>query len=418
MNTDYIVIGAGLIGLSTAYALLERGAGSVRILERRAGAALETSFANAGMVHASLADPWNGPGVGRQLIGSVFDPASPMKLRLASLPGLSFWGLKFLKYSAPERHWNATKHNYFLADHSMQKLAQWRDKLDIKDGYSLPGMMKIFRSLPEYENAKSVVENLVGLGLEARYLSGKEAIEREPYLAPIAHKIKKAIYFPNDYKANAYEFCQGLALAIEKLGGHIEYEKTIQHIIHRDSKIIGVKTNTGDYFAKTTIVAAGPWSYQLLAPLGVGLSMRPVKGYSLTFDGVTGPQIPVGDKSLHAAVTPLGNSVRIAGTAEFTGFNRALKQSRIAPLLSMLEQIYPDLAEGLSIEDGKWWCGFRPVSADGVPFIGMVKPGLAVNAGQGHMGWTLSAGSGDVLASILCGEKPAINMEPFSPNRK
>ena len=101
MKADFQIIGGGLIGLSTAYALLERGAGSVRVLEARNGVALETSYANAGMVHASLAAPWNGPGVGRQLLGSIFDPSSPMKLHLNALPNLTGWGLKFLKHSSP-----------------------------------------------------------------------------------------------------------------------------------------------------------------------------------------------------------------------------------------------------------------------------------------------------------------------------
>lgn len=418
MHSDFLIIGGGLMGLASAYALLRRGAGSVRILEARAGVALETSHANAGMIHASLADPWNGPGVGQQLLGSILDPASPMKLRLAALPSLGFWGLKFLKYSSPARHWAATQHNYFLADFSMQMLTRWRESLSIDDGYVRPGMMKIFRSTPEYEDAKAMVEKLRTLGLEAQYLDSAGAVEREPCLAPIGAQIQHGIYFPNDYRANAYSFCQGLASHIEKLGGQIAYQVSMRGFIKDGDKIIGVKTDSADYLAKTTILAAGPWSYKLLAPLGVKLSVRPVKGYSLTFENLVGPQIPVGDKSLHAAVTPLGTSLRIAGTAEFTGFNRTLNPSRLRPLLAMLQQIYPQLADGLSLADGKPWCGFRPISADGVPFIGKVRDGLALNTAQGHMGWTLSAGSGEVLAALLCGEKPPISMDAFNPNRK
>ena len=417
MKTDFQIIGGGLIGLSTAYALLERGAGSVRVLEARGGVALETSFANAGMVHASLANPWNGPGVGRQLLGSLFDPSSPMKLHPSALPSLMGWGLKFLKHSSPARHWQATQNNYRLAEYSMQQIESWRRKLKIEDDFEGTGMMKIFRSQQGFNKAKPLADKMIGLGLEAHYLSGEEAAQREPCLAPIAHKIKTALYFPNDYRADAYKFCRALEAEIIRLGGTVEAGVHVEKIIKDGGAITGVATNKGDYFAGTTIVAAGARSYQLLQPLGIKLSLRPVKGYSLTFENIKGPKVPVGDMGLHAAVTPLGGKLRIAGTAEITGFNPSMKSARLEPLLAMLREIYPDLTEGLSLEDAQAWHGFRPVSADGIPYIGKRAPGLAVNTGQAHMGWTLSAGSGALLADILCGAAPKLEAEAFNPGR-
>ena len=417
MKADFQIIGGGLIGLSTAYALLERGAGSVRVLEARDGVALETSYANAGMVHASLADPWNGPGVGQQLLGSLFDPSSPMKLHLSALPHLMGWGLKFLKHSSPSRHWQATQNNYRLAVYSMQKIENWRDKLKIEDGFEGMGMMKIFRSQQGFNKAKPLADKMIGLGLEAHYLTGKQAAQREPCLAPIAHKIKTALYFPNDYRADAYKFCRALEVEIIRLGGTVETGVHVEKFIKDGPAISGVNTNKGAYFAGTTVVAAGARSYQLLKPLGVKLSMRPVKGYSLTFKDLKGPKMPVGDMGLHAAVTPLGDDLRIAGTAEITGFNPSMKPARLEPLLAMLREIYPDLTKGLSMEDGQAWHGFRPVSADGSPFIDSAHPGLAINTGHAHMGWTFSAGSGALLADLLLGNTPKIDAEPFALSR-
>lgn len=422
MKPDFQIIGGGLIGLSTAYALLKRGA-SVRILEAREAVALETSFANAGMVHASLADPWNGPGVGRQMLGSLFGLHSPMTLRLGALPSMAGWGLKFLKHSTSPRHWQATQTNYELAKYSASLIHAWRSELNIQDDFENLGLLKIFRSQSALDKAGAITDKLQGLGLRAEYLAGREVAQKESCLAPITDKLAGAIYYPDDYKADAYAFCKALEQGIIKLGGEILTNTSVISLTVRDGKTTGVKTATDELFATTTIIAAGALGTNLLRPLGVRLPVRPVKGYSLTFEGseafanVKGPKLPVVDDDLHCAVTPLAGAIRIAGTAEITGFNSSLPRSRLAPLLTMLRDVYPDLAQNLSLEDGKPWHGFRPVSADGVPLIGVVKPGLAVNTGHGHMGWTMSAGSGALLADTLLGETSIMDADPFSPNR-
>ena len=425
MKPDFQIIGGGLIGLSTAYALLKRGA-SVRIIEAREAVALETSFANAGMVHASLADPWNGPGVGRQMLGSVFGLSSPMTLRLGALPSTLGWGLKFLKHSTPVRHWQATKSNYKLAEYSASLINEWRRELNIKDDFENLGLLKIFRSQRALDKAVAITDILQSLGLRAEYLTGREAAQKEPCLGQIANKLVGAIYYPDDYKADAYAFCQALEQAVKNLGGEIITNTQVSSLLQQDGRIIGAVTKAADFYAQTTIIAAGAHSTDLLRPLGVRLPVRPVKGYSLTFenggvfdnvDGSKLPILPVVDDDLHCAVTPLLGTVRIAGTAEITGYNAAMPKSRLMPLLNMLRNVYPNLAKNLSLEDGKAWHGFRPVSADGVPLIGMIKPGLAVNTGHGHMGWTMSAGSGALLADSLLGKTSIVDAAPFNPNR-
>ena len=419
---DFQIIGGGLIGLSTAYTLLKRGA-SVRIIEAREAVALETSFANAGMVHASLADPWNGSGVGRQMLGSLFGLNSPMTLHLRALPSMAGWGFKFLKNATPTRHWQATRANYKLAEYSMSLIHKWRDELDIKDGFESLGLLKIFRSQSALDKAGAITGKLQHLGLRAEYLTGADIANKEPCLASISDKLAGAIYYPDDYKADAYAFCKALEQAVIKLGGEIITGAPVKSVLSRAEKTIGVITATGEYFAGTTIIAAGAHSTDLLRPLGVHLPVRPVKGYSLTFENLGGskppsfPKLPVVDDDLHCAVTPLAGAVRIAGTAEITGFNAAMPKSRLMPLLNMLRSVYPDLAQNMSLEDGTTWHGFRPVSADGVPLIGMVKPGLALNTGHGHMGWTMSAGSGVLLADILLDRPQTLDPTQFSAIR-
>lgn len=416
MKPDFQIIGGGLIGLSTAYALQEHGA-TVRIVEARKAVALETSFANAAMVHASLADPWNSPDVGRQMLVSLLGFSSLMKLRLWALPSLTGWGLKFLKYSRPDLHWQATKANYHLAEYSARQIRKWRDDLEIDYDYQSSGLLKIFRNPKAMDMAVDLNEKLAVLGLKAETISAQETVKKEPFLAPIADKLVGATFYPDDFKADAYRYCKALEQAIIARGGEILTNTKALSLIEENGKILGVRSVQADILAETTIIAAAAHSTKLLRSIKGNLTVRPVKGYSLTFDGIHGPKLPVTDHDLHCAISPLRIGMRIAGTAEITGFSPAMPKARLSPLLQMFKDVYPDLSESLTLKDGRAWHGFRPVSADGIPLIGKLKPGLAVNTGHGHMGWTLSAGSGALLADILFGQTPALDARTFAPNR-
>ena len=422
-NQHYQIIGGGLMGLCTAVALLRRDVRNVSLLEVREDVALETSFGNAGMQHASLAAPWNSPGVGKELIHSFFDPASAMKLRASAIPSHLLWGAKFLWTSRPTPHAYATRHNYELAVASIKLTQKYRQELNIHDAYSGPGLIKIFRNEAGFETSLKVTEFLQNLGLSAQILSVEETLAKEPALKYIKDDICGSLYYPDDYKADSYLFCQALKTEIVRLGGEIETGIQVQSLMTQGGDVIGAHTNKGERRADMTIVCAGACSPRMLKTASVYLPIRPVKGYSLSFknmDQETGayPILPVVDESLHAAVTPLAQQLRIAGTAEITGFNKSMPASRMRPLLGLLEKIYPHLAENLHLDDGEWWHGFRPTSADGLPFIGPTsRQGLAVNAGHGHMGWTMSSGSGALLADILLGLEPSIAAHPYRPTR-
>jgi D-amino-acid dehydrogenase len=415
---DFQIIGGGLIGLSTAYALQKRGA-SVRVIEAGSGVALQTSFANAGMLHAFNAAPWNGPGLGGQLLRSLIDPASAMKLRLSAVPGILGWGMKFLQASRPGPHWHATRHNYALAVSSIARTDEWRTELGMDMDYRANGLLNIVRSEREFERAKALTATLEPLGFQVKELNAHEAVEKEPALAPIQDKLFGAFYYPDDISADAYKFCLALAEVIKNNGGEIITGSKMTGYLQVDGAVIGVKSETGDHQADTTILAAGAHTTKWLGSIGVAINMRPVKGYSLTFENIQGPSIPVVDDSLHAAITPLGDRLRIAGTAEITGFNDTLPESRLRPLLAMLQHVYPEIAKDLSLDQARPWTGFRPVSADGIPFIGRTQvKGLAVNTGHGHMGWTLAAGSGALLADILTGGETNLDASAYDPARR
>ena len=417
MNVDFQVIGGGLIGLSTAYALQLRGA-KVRVIEARNGVGQETSFANAGMLHAFNAAPWNRPGVTKQLVKSLLDPGSAMKLRLNAFPSIIGWGLKFLAASRPDPHWHATKNNYELAIASMAHMDKWQLELGMEIDNCKNGLLNIARSQKEFEAARALTEKLEPIGFQVKVLNPQETVDKEPTLAPIADQLVGSFYYPDDFSADAYKFCEALKVAIENNGGEVISNTRVGGFLREYGTVIGVKTAKENYQATTTIVAAGAHTAALTRQLGIKLAVRPVKGYSLTFEDLPGPKIPVIDDNLHAALTPLGSRMRIAGTAEFTGFDHSMPQHRLKPLLGMLQSVYPDLAKNQSLNSAIPWCGFRPMSADGIPFIGRTAVnGLAVNTGQGHMGWTLSAGSGELLADILLDRETSLDIGAFDPMR-
>lgn len=419
MQAQFQIIGGGLVGLATAYALLEKGAKHVRLIEAGSAVALETSYANAGMVHASLANPWNGPGIFGQLLGSMVSKNTSMKLRASALPDLLGWGPKFLRSSASAPHWRATELNYALANYAMGLNRKWRADLCIDDAYDGDGLLKIFRTPRAFAQARDKALRLQAMGLRTEFLSAQDSIVKEPALAPIVNSISGAIFYPDDFKADAYQFCKALEAAILERGGEIITSSRVEGFLRNGDSVHGVKTDAGDFQARTTIVATGARSYLLLKTLGLALPVRPVKGYSLGFSNLEGPKIPVVDDSLHVAITPLENCLRIAGMAEIAGFDRSAHPKRLQPLLDMLKHVYPELATALSLEDGQKWHGFRPVSADGIPMIGLTPlSGLAVNTGHAHMGWTFCAGSGALLADILLGETPALDPVPYAPFRR
>jgi D-amino-acid dehydrogenase len=245
-------------------------------------------------------------------------------------------------------------------------------------------------------------------------------VEIEPALADISDRIVGAIRFPDDRCGDAHRFCQQLAEAFLHSGGTAHFNAEVSGIAHEAGAVAGVRLGEHLLAADSVVIAAGNASCGLARELGVSLPIRPAKGYTLTFDVSQvegGPRIPIIDETLHAAVAPLGRYLRIAGTAEFAGQDLRIRPERIDNLRALLSAIFPRLARQLT-DVGKPWTGLRPMSADGTPFIGPTwMKGLHVNAGHGHLGWTLAAGSAALLADLIQGQTPQIDPRPYRIGR-
>jgi D-amino-acid dehydrogenase len=400
----FLIVGGGLIGVTTLYELASRGH-SALLFEAAEELATGASFANGAMLTPSMPDPWNAPGVWRHLVASLVDPSSAMKLHWSQLPSLALWGARFLAGSSRSRHDAATLRNFELCLSSLERTRQLARELGLEFDQAERGTIKIFESEDAMAGPLGLANRLSGFGLEFEHVDAAGAVAIEPQLGPIRHRIAGALHFPRDGIGDARRFVLALADKARALGGRIETGTTIHGFIREGNKVIGLRSNDRDYRGDV-ILCAGVSTPRLARTAGVHVSVKPAKGYSLTVDarslGNRMPRVAVIDDAMHAAVVPLGERLRFVGTAEFAGFDHSIKQVRIDNLITLFRRVYPELQAQLDLSAASAWAGLRPMSADGQPIIGATsKQGLWINCGHGHLGWTMACGSAQRLADAI-----------------
>ncbi len=415
-----IVIGAGLIGTATAYFLKCHGH-DVEVIDREKGPAMDTSFANGGMLTPSQSEPWNHPGITWNLVKHFGNPDSPIRFGIGGLSNTFMWGLKFLRNSSKQRFYRNMIKNACLTTYSMQVLRQLRDDLGLKYDDRGIGTLKIFTGQEEYAHAIEHSHVYRDLSVNYQLLDAAETLKKEPSLEIIKSSLKGGIYYPDDESGDAHKFCQLLAGHAVAAGVKFHYQTQVKGFEYQGNDISGIITDQARIEADKYILAAGSYSTLLAKTAGIYLPVRPVKGYSLTLDipdNVARPGIPVIDESRHIAMATLGSRLRVAGTAELNGYNRSIDNSQVMYMLDYLGSVYPGIVAATSEKNVNAWSGLRPYSADGVPFIGKtVYSNLYINTGHGHLGWTMCAGSGKLLADILDGNRTEIDIQPYSLER-
>ena len=260
------------------------------------------------------------------------------------------------------------------------------------------------------------------MGINSEVLTTTHLIEKEPQLAEIEDQLEGGIYFQDDEVGDAHKFCKELADVVRSKGGRILTNVEIKELLVEQNSIKGVKTDRAEINSEKVIISAGSWSYLLLKGLNLRLPVRPVKGYSLTIETPplnSMPKLALVDEDIHTAITPFSNSrIRVTAAAELAGFDEEIHEKRVSYLKRMLNSVYPSLYSQLDVDEGKLWFGFRPMSPDGLPFIGETKiSGLYLNTGQGHLGWTLAMGSADLCSDIVLENKTAIDSHPYRITR-
>ena len=414
-----VVIGAGLAGLNSAWFLRKAGF-AVHVVEKRADAGLETSFANAGMMTPSMSEPWNAPGVHWDLLRWLGRKEAPMLLRPAALHHYIGWGLKFLAHSRPAPHLAAMEANFALSALSMSAVRELRRECRLDYALGTRGTIKIYRDRASFDSARAAAGLLRGKGLAFDVLDATGAVRQEPQLAEIEPLLTGAIHYPGDETGDAHRYCRELKRELAARGVSFSFGAGVRRIVVERGAVRAVETGAGEIATNRVVLAAAARSPELAAPLGVALNIRPVKGYSISAPVPPERRLSMAviDDSLHTAATPLGGILRVAGTAEFAGWDAALDPDRLENLWRFLKALSPAMHAAADRASATSWCGFRPMAADGRAYIGATPiPGLFVNCGHGHLGWTQSAGSGQLLAQLISGETPAIDPAPYSAGR-
>jgi len=415
-----VVVGAGLLGLTTAYFLRRHGL-AVEVLDRRAGVGLETSFANGGMLHASQANPWNEPGVLTAALRMLGREDSALLVRLRALPALLRWGAAFVHQSNPVRYRRNFNKNARLASYSLAQMVELRSVLSSDYDFVKLGTMKLYRTFGEVSRATQLCNQLADWGVAYRILDPAGVVAIEPALGAIAARLAGGVYFPDDEAGDAYRFCELLGAHLRRTGVEFHFNTVVRALTLSGGRISGVETAQGHRRGDIVVAACGSYTPLLTKTAGVKVPVAPVKGYSVTIPmngWLTPPKVPVIDDHLHAAVCPLGDRLRIAGTAEFTGYDLTLTPSRIENLFALVTQLYPGFTPYLDRANAVPWAGLRPMSSDGVGIMGCTHiPGLFLNTGHGPLGWTMAAGAGRLVADEIVGVRPELELAPYHLER-
>ncbi len=411
-------MGGGIIGTTTAYALAKRGF-EVTVVERQDGVGLETSFANGSLITPSMADPWAAPGLPLKLLKWIGRENSPFLVRLGALPGMMSWGLKFLANCNPRDWKRNTEVILRIAQYSQDRLKALIDETGISFDRTSFGTLRLFRDELSMGDAKRSAEMVGELGVQFRVLDAGECMALDPALTQSVQKIAGGIHFPSDEVGDAFKFTTALADLCREVGVVFRFGETVDVIDKEGDRITGVTTSKGHLQADHYVVALGSASTVLLRGIGIKIPVYPVKGYSLTVD-IEGwnnaPTVPLLDDGKKMGIVRLGGRLRLAGTAEFTGFDTSLNPKRGANLINGLADLFPDCP---NVDQGRHWAGLRPMTPDGIPILGQTPfDNLYLNVGHGHLGWTMAAGSGDVIASLIAGEPPGIDLGGMTLDRR
>ncbi|MCY4340583.1 MAG: D-amino acid dehydrogenase [Gammaproteobacteria bacterium] len=413
-----VIVGCGVIGVTAAWFLTRAGV-SVTVVERREGPALETSFANASMLTPSLSSPWNSPGVWLKLLKHLGRKEAALLIRAAAFPGLFAWGCRFLRDSSPARHQLNMKKNLRLCNYSVEIMEEINSFCSVDFDSDHSGIIEVCRDEAAMRRGRARSRFLGADEVPTKELSPSEVVEREPALEPIAGELSGGFYFPADQVGDAYKFSCGLAQIAAEQGAVFRYGDAAKGLFSAGGKVGGVRLRSGEEIeADSVVAAAGSYTPALVRPLGVRVPVCPAKGYSLTAPMPKGLQPLVHavlDDRYKAGVVPLGGRIRVGGTVEFTGFNQDLSPERVANLHTLLAAVLPRHAGQIALGDVQPWCGLRPASPDGVPIIGPTPvEGLHLATGHGHLGWSMAAGTGKMLAQHLTGAKPDLPLSDYA----
>ena len=410
-----LVLGGGVIGISSAYYLAKAGH-EVTVIDRQSGVGLETSFANAGQVSPGYSAPWAGPGLPLKAIKWLFMRHRPFVIWPQADPAFWRWGLAMLRNCTARRYERNKAWMVGIAEYSRDCLRDLRRNASIDYDERSLGTLQLFRNQQQLDSTSSDIAILQRYGVPFELLDRTGCVAREPGLSQVREKIIGGLRLPGDETGDCFKFTQRLADLAAGIGVQFRYGERIDTLLHDGRRMTGIRTQSGNITADSYVLALGSYSPLLLQPLGIRLPVYPVKGYSLTaklLDNSKAPVSTIMDETHKVAVTRLGERIRVGGTAELAGYNLRLRQPRRRALEHVLTDLFPG---GGDVASATFWTGLRPMTPHGAPIIGSTRyANLYLNTGHGTLGWTMAAGSGRVLADIVSGRRPEIDLSGLTP---
>ncbi|QLI81781.1 D-amino acid dehydrogenase [Chitinibacter fontanus] len=412
-----IIIGAGVIGVSSAY-YLQRAGCQVTVLEHHPAPAQETSFANAGQISPGYAAPWAAPGIPLKAMKWLMQEHGPLRVRPTGDPFQWQWMAQMLSNCTIEAYARNKNRMVPLAEYSRDQLKLLRAQTGIEyEGRTL-GTLQIFRQLKQLENGRRDAELLAQMGVAHELLDATEIARVEPALAHMAAQLVGALRLPNDETGDCHCFTQALAQLASSLGVTFRYGVDVKGLVLHLGKVSHVQLADEQLEAEQVILAAGCTSRQLGKMVGLNLPVYPVKGYSITVP-ITNPQAAprstVMDESYKIALTRFDQRLRVGGMAEVAGYNKTIDPKRIATLKMVANDLFPSAG---NLAQASEWTGLRPMTPDGTPLIGATPIGnLWLNTGHGTLGWTMACGSAKLLADLITGQTTEIASAAYGISR-
>ena len=410
-----LVLGAGVIGTTSAY-YLARAGHEVTVVERQSGPALETSFANAGGICPGFAGPWAAPGMPGKIARLLFARHAPVALRPQLDPYQWRWLMQFLKNCGAERFARNKARMQRIAHYSKACLTELRAETGLAFDHGSGGVLQLFRTAEELAGAAKATRVLEQFGVAHCLLDGKGVLAVEPALGNAAITFAGGLHLSEDETGDCHKFTVALSQLARLCGVTFRFDTRITGLRLDGRRVANVITSASKLDADAYVIALGSEAALMLRSVGIDLPIYPVKGYSFTAElkaDTPAPRSSVMDEHYKVMITRMGRRVRAAGVAEIGGYDLSIRRSGPETVLASLRELFPQVT---TVD--KPWAGLRPMTPDGPPYLGATGiTNLYVNVGQGSNGWTQACGCARIVADIVSGRRPEIDMEGFGVDR-
>lgn len=408
-----LVLGAGVVGTTTAWFLQKQGH-QVTVIDRQNQAGVETSYANGGQISVSHAEPWANPSAPLKVLKWLFRADAPLLFRPRLDPAQWRWVLSFLCECVPARAAHNIRQIVNLGTYSRAQLQTLREEAGIDYDALQKGILHFYTNPSEFEHAIKPTRIMQDLGCDRQIISADEAVALEPALTPIRDRIAGATYTSQDESGDARKFTQTLAQKCAEAGVEFRYGTDVLGFEYAGERILGVQTlkdgchetQRGDAY----VLCLGSYSAPLAKQLGLTLNIYPAKGYSITVpvkNEEAAFRVSLTDDEHKLVYSRLGDRLRVAGMAELSGYTRDLNYTRCRSIVRRTAEVMPEAGYW---EQAEFWSGLRPATPSNVPYVGKSHfPNLYLNTGHGTLGWTHSCGSAAALADIIGGRRPDVD---------